>query len=63
LVIHKWATESELHSSMAGIALSLSGYAANDWKRVPSAKQAKQAVKMIQKYKEAVEELTMENTD
>lgn len=63
LVIHKWATESELHSRMAGIALSLSGYAANDWKRVPSAKQAKQAVKMIQKYKEAVEELTMENTD
>ncbi|MEX2670888.1 MAG: AIPR family protein [Phycisphaeraceae bacterium] len=47
LVVHKWATEKELHFSMAGIALTLSGYATNGWQKVPSAKQAKQAVKMI----------------
>jgi len=48
LGVHKWATEKELHYSMSGIALTLSGYAANGWQKVPSAKQAKQAVKMAQ---------------
>lgn len=48
LSVHRWATEKELHYSMSGIALTLSGYAANGWQKVPSAKQAKQAVKMIE---------------
>ncbi len=48
LLVHRWATEKRLHYSMPGIALTLSGYAANGWKQVPSAKQAKQAVKMIE---------------
>lgn len=47
LKIHAWANEKGLHHSMGGIALTLSGYAANNWQKVPSAKQAKQAVKMI----------------
>lgn len=47
LAVHRWATERELHYAMAGIALTLSGYATNGWQKVPSAKQAKQAVKMI----------------
>lgn len=49
LAIHKWATETGMHRSMSGIALTLSGYAVNNWNKVPSAKQAKQAVKMITK--------------
>jgi len=48
LSVQRWATEKELHYSMPGIALTLSGYAANGWQKVPSAKQAKQAVKMIE---------------
>jgi hypothetical protein len=55
LAIHKWATESGMHSVMSGIALSLSGYAANDWMKVPSSKQSKQAVKLIQQHKEYIE--------
>ena len=48
LAVHRWATEKELHYSLPGIALTLGGYAANGWQKVPSAKQAKQAIKMIQ---------------
>jgi hypothetical protein len=35
------------HPVQRGIALTLSGYAANEWQKVPSKKQAKSAVKMI----------------
>jgi hypothetical protein len=35
------------HPVQRGIALTMSGYAANKWQKVPSKKQAKSAVKMI----------------
>jgi hypothetical protein len=43
LKIHTWVT----HPVDRGIALTLSGYSANEWQKVPSKKQAKRAVKMI----------------
>ena len=63
LVIHKWATDSGMHRSMPGIALTLSSYSTNNWNNVPSAKQAKQAVKMIQQHKETIEDLIVKDTD
>jgi hypothetical protein len=47
LQIHKWATAKGQPNVMIGIALTLSSYAANEWRRIPSAKQAKQAVRML----------------
>ena len=47
MTIHTWAAMNEKHSSWTGVSLTLAGYAANKWQNVPSAKQAKLAVKMI----------------
>lgn len=52
--ISDWGQESgELKPWQHGIALTLSGYAAGGWKKVPSVKQARQAVKMLVIAKEA----------
>jgi hypothetical protein len=48
LKIHTWSK----HPVQRGIALTLSGYAAGGWRQVPSKKQAKSAVKMIQRSEE-----------
>lgn len=45
--IHVWAEGYYSQPAMPGISLSLAGYAASSWQKVPSAKQARQAVKMI----------------
>jgi hypothetical protein len=48
LAIHQWGTTTgELAEYMCGIAHTLIAYAAGGWAKVPSAKQARQAVKMI----------------
>lgn len=47
--ISDWGQETgNLQPWQHGIALTLSGYAAGGWKKVPSVKQARQAVKMLQ---------------
>ena len=44
-----WGQESgQLKEWQYGIALTLSGYAAGGWKKIPSAKQARQAVKILE---------------
>jgi len=51
LKIQLWGTESgELVDWQIGIANTLSGYAAQGWKRNPSEKQAKHAVAMLEIY-------------
>lgn len=46
--IHKWGRQDgNLAEWQAGIALTLSGYASGGWQRVPSAKQARQAVRIL----------------
>jgi hypothetical protein len=52
--ISDWGQESEnLQPWQHGIALTLSGYAAGNWSKVPSVKQARQAVEILRIAKEA----------
>lgn len=47
--ISDWGQESgELKAWQFGIALTLSGYAAGGWRKIPSAKQARQGVKILE---------------
>jgi hypothetical protein len=50
--IHIWANMNDKAPAWKGISLTLAGYAANNWQNVPSAAQAKSAVKMISEAKE-----------
>lgn len=47
--LHLWGREtSQLAEWQIGIALTLSGYAADGWRRTPSIKQAKQGVRILE---------------
>jgi hypothetical protein len=47
--IHAWGKRTgRLADWQSGIAHTLSGYAAGDWQRVPSAKQARQAMRILE---------------
>jgi hypothetical protein len=49
LRIHGWGTRTGLLKSwQAGIAHTLAGYAANNWSRAPSPKQARHGVQILE---------------